>query len=196
MINDSDYKPKKPIYVSVVSHDPAQWAGLIAACDGLKFWAYIYHDRDVYVPSDTKVLNGDVKAGDIKPKHLHIFAYDTPKMIKSWASRFEIAPNFIEAKTNRKASLLYLTHESQNAINAKKTKYERSEVVTSNPIKYQEYISAGDIPDYQSELQDLLDYQNGKMTLQEFLLKHQDMLAVSAYQRVTLYKNLLSLKHY
>lgn len=196
MINDSDYKPKKPIYVSVVSHDPAQWAGLIAACDGLKFWAYIYHDRDVYVPSDTKVLNGDVKVGDIKPKHLHIFAYDTPKMVKSWASRFEIAPNFIEAKTNRKASLLYLTHESQNAINAKKTKYERSEVVTSNPIKYQEYISAGDIPDYQSELQDLLDYQNGKMTLQEFLLKHQDMLAVSAYQRVTLYKNLLSLKHY
>lgn len=196
MINDSDYKPKKPIYVSVVSHDPAQWPRLIAACDGLKFWAYIYHDRDIFVPSDTKVLNGDVKAGDIKPKHLHIFAYDTPKMIRSWASRFEIAPNFIEAKTNRKASLLYLTHESQNAINAKKTKYERSEVVTSNPIKYQEYITSGDIPDYQSELQDLLDYQNGKMTLQEFLLKHQDMLAVSAYQRVTLYKNLLSLKHY
>ena len=165
MIDDTNYKPKKPIYVSVVSHDPAQWPGLIAACDGLKFWAYIFHDRDVYVSSDTKVLTGDVKAGDIKPKHLHIFAYDTPKTIKSWANRFEIPMNFIEAKNNRKASLLYLTHESQNAVTAKKTKYERSEVFTSNPVKYQEYITAGDIPDYMGELQDLLDYQNGKHIL-------------------------------
>lgn len=196
MYDDTNYQPKKPIYVSIVSHDPSQWPGLIAACDGLKFWAYIYHDRDVYVPSDTKVLNGEVKAGDLKPKHLHIFAYDSPKMIKSWANRFEIPANFVEAKTNRKASLLYLTHESQNAIIAKKTKYERSEVVTSNPIKYQEYITAGDIPDYMAELNDLIDYQNGKMTLPEFLQKHQDMLAVSAYQRVTLYKNLLTIKRF
>lgn len=196
MQQSTDYQPKKPIYVSIVSHDPQQWNDLIAACDGLKFWAYIYHDKDVYVPSDTKVLNGEAKAGDLKPKHLHIFAYDTPKMIKSWSSRFGIAPNFIEAKTNRKASLLYLTHESQNAITAKKTKYERSQVVTSSPIKYQEYISAGDIPDYMSEIQDLLDYRDGKLSLYAFLNKHQDMLAVSSYQRITLYKNLLSIKKF
>lgn len=193
---DNTYTPKKPIYVSVVSHDPEQWDNLIAACDGLKFYAYIFHDKDIYVPSDSKVLSGEVKVGDVKPKHLHIFAYDTPKSIKSWANRFEIPANFIQAKTNRKASLLYLTHESQNAIIAKKTKYERSLVKTSNPVKYQEFITAGDIPDYFREINDLLDYQNGKITLYQFLDKHQDLLAVTAYQRITLYKNLLTIRKF
>lgn len=193
---NNEYTPKKPIYVSIVSHDPNQWDDLISNCDGLKFWAYIFHDKDVYVASDTKVLSGDAKVGELKPKHLHIFAYDTPKALKSWSNRFHIPINFIEAKCNRKASLLYLTHESQNAVIAKKTKYERSLVVTSNPIKYQEYITSGDIPDYMQELNDLLDYRDGKISLNCFLNKHQDMLAVSAYQRVTLYKNLLSIKKY
>lgn len=193
---NNGYVPHKPIYVSIVSHNPEQWDQLINACDGLKFWAYIFHDKDVYVASDTKVINGEVKEGDLKPKHLHIFAYDTPKTLKSWSNRFEIPINFVEAKSNRKASLLYLTHESNNAVIAKKTKYERSLVKTSNPIKYQEYITSGDVPDYVAELNDLLDYQNGKISLFDFLQKHQELLAVSPYQRINLYKNLLTIKKF
>lgn len=193
---DNQYVPKKPIYVSIVSHDPEQWDNLISSCDGLKFYAYIFHDKDIYVPSDSKVLSGEAKTGELKPKHLHIFAYDTPKTIKSWSNRFNIPTNFVQAKTNRKASLLYLTHESQNAVNANKTKYERSLIHTNNSIKYQEFITAGDVPDYIKELNDLIDYQNGKLSLHQFLNLHQDLLAVTAYQRINLYKNLLTIKKF
>lgn len=185
------YKPNKPTLISLVSHDPDQWDNIIFNLDGLKFWAYIYHDKDTYDNGDHKVVDGMAAVGDPKPKHLHVVALDSPKNFKSWANRFGVPENLIEWKANRKATLLYLTHESANSLG--KHRYDRKEVITSDPVRYQTYISAGDIPDYKAEYNDLLDLQKGKITVSQYLDRHQDLLAVSSYQRLNIYSTLFKL---
>ena len=82
----SEYKPHKPTLITFAVHDVNQWQQVIDACDGLHFWAYIYHDMDIYSPDDYPVKQGNAIAGEIKPKHLHVVAIDSPKTFKSWGN--------------------------------------------------------------------------------------------------------------
>lgn len=189
----SEYRPTKPTLVTFALHDETQWQNAIDACDGLHFWAYIYHDMDIYSPSDYKVLHGEAKIGDKKPKHLHIVAIDSPKTFKSWGNRFSIPDFMVEWRSNRKSALLYLTHESKSAIREGKIKYDRKDIVCSDPVKYQEYITSGDIPDYKSEIEDINALRYGRLTVFEYLDKHPELLATTAIGRLSVYRNLFNI---
>lgn len=189
----SEYKPNKPTLITFALHDENQWLGVIDALDGLHFWAYIYHDKDIYVASDYSVKEGKARIGDPKPKHLHVVAIDSPKTFKSWGNRFCIPDFMIEWRSNRKAALLYLTHESQGAVREGKVKYDRKEVICSDPVKYQEYITAGDIPDYKAEMKDIEALRSGSLTVYQYLDKHPDLLATSAIGRLSVYRNLFNI---
>lgn len=188
---------KKPSNIIVVSQKPDQWPALIDSLNGFRFWAYIFHENEPYISSDDKVISGDVKIGDIKPKHLHICIVDTPRTFKSWANRLEIPVQLIKSmKTGIKNNVLYLTHESPTAVRDGKMRYSRDLVVSNNVVKYNEYCTQGDVPNYKKELDDLLDYQMGKISLSEFLDSHPELLAVTPYQRLNVYRNLLTIKKY
>lgn len=189
----SEYKPNKPTLVTFAIHDPTQWQQVIDACDGLHFWAYIYHDNDVYTFDDYSVKEGIAEVGQIKPKHLHVVAIDSPKTFKSWGNRFMIPDFMIEWRNNRKSALLYLTHESLNAIREGKFKYDRKEVICSDPVKYQEYITTGDIPDYKQELCDIKALRSGAMSVYDYLDKHPDLLATTSVGRLNVYRNLFNI---
>lgn len=190
------YTPTKPCMVSLVSHDSNQWDFLIDSLNGFKFWAYIFHDHDIYSSSDFishPDLSDRFSVGDVKPKHLHIFIIDVPRTFKSWSSRLNFPQNLIQWKNNRKNALLYLTHESPNAVRDGKSKYNRKEVFTSNVVKYEEYINSGNIPDYKKEFNDLLLLRDGSITPFEYLQSHPELLAVTPYQRLSVYRTLLTI---
>lgn len=193
----SEYKPNRPNSVIFSSALPEQWDTIIEALEGCKFYCYIFHENEPYVAADAEVLKGNHKVGEVKKKHLHVFVMDAPKSFKSWGRLFGIPDNQIQwLRAGIRANLLYLTHESRSAISAGKLKYERSLVVTNNRPKYINYISGPGDVDYHSELNDLLDYQSGHISLTEFLDRHPDILNVSPYQRLNVYKNLLTIKKY
>lgn len=189
----SEYKPNKPTLITFAVHDETQWQHVIDACDGLHFWAYIYHDMDIYGPDDYPVKQGNASTGDIKPKHLHVVAIDSPKTFKSWGNRFGLPDFMIEWRSNRKAALLYLTHESMAAVREGKHKYNRKEVICSDPVKYQEYITMGDTPDYAQELCDIKALHNGSLTVYEYLDKHPELLACTPVGRLGVYRNLFNI---
>lgn len=189
----SEYKPTKPTLVTFAIHDPEQWQAIIDSCDGLHFWAYIYHDNDFYTADDFKVKEGIARVGDKKPKHLHVVAIDSPKTFRSWGHRFSIPEFMIEWRSNRKSAILYLTHESKNAIRDGKTKYDRKDIVCSDPVKYQEYITAGDVPDYAQELCDIKALYNGDLTVYEYLERHPELLATTSIGRLSVYRNLYNI---
>lgn len=189
----SEYKPNKPTLITFALHDPTQWQNVIDNLDGLHFWAYIYHDKDTYVSSDYSVQQGSANVGDIKPKHLHVVCIDSPKTFKSWANRFSIPDFMIEWRSNRKSALLYLTHESVGAKRENKYIYKREEVICSDPVRYQEYITCGDIPDYKQEINDIIALRKGEMSVFDYIDKHPELLATSAIGRLGVYRNLFNI---
>lgn len=195
MQNENEYKPYKPCMIQFAIHDPAQFDNVISQLEGLKFWAYIYHDKDIYSDDDYPVQQGSASVGDVKPKHLHIVCIDSPKTYKTWGNRFSIPDFMIEYVRNRKSALLYLTHESHKAVVAGKTKYDRKEIHTSDRVKFKSFITQGDTPDYDKEFRDLWALYKGNMSIKLYLSKHPDLLSGSSYQRVKVFQSLLSISN-
>lgn len=192
-MQNNEYKPYKPCMIQFSVSDPSQFDFIISQLDGLKFWAYIFHDSDIYDESDYPVKQGSAKVGDLKPKHLHVVCIDSPKNYKTWGNRFSIPDFMVEYVRNRKSALLYLTHESHLAVSQGKHKYDRKEIKTSDVIKFQEYITQGDVPDYDKEFSDLWQLYKGGMTIKQYLKNHPDLLACSSYQRVKVFQSLLNI---
>lgn len=80
----------------------------------LKRWAYIYHDKDVYVPEDEP----EHVAGDLKPAHYHIvIECDSAIALEQISKWFNIPSNYIHLPKGGKRAFLdciqYLTHEDE-----------------------------------------------------------------------------------
>lgn len=101
----------------------------------IKKWAYVLHDKDVYLEKDEKE-NPEHKAGMPKPAHYHIVIWTGSnnmdiEVIAKW---FGVATNFVEIKKGRGAFLdcvEYLTHEAEKQQDLGKYRYNDKEVVAN-----------------------------------------------------------------
>ena len=105
-------------------------AGLAKRERGLKNWAYIVHDKDVYVEGDD-IPEGQF-VGDKRPRHWHVLLeFNSQAELDSVAKAFGVAENFVEKKVGAGAffdCLYYLTHEDSKQQQLGKHVYEREEV--------------------------------------------------------------------
>lgn len=104
--------------------------GLAKRERGLQNWAYIRHDKDVYVEGDDIPEGQEV--GDVRPPHWHvILQFNSQAELDSVAKAFGVAEQFVEKKTGTGAffdCLYYLVHEDDKQREKGKHVYERSEV--------------------------------------------------------------------
>lgn len=100
---------------------------------GIKRYAYILHDKDVYSEADEEADETHVQ-GQIKPPHWHIVIQSNNAMeVSILAKRLGIAENFIDVpKGMDRGKFLdcveYLTHEAEKQQMLGKHKYQDSEV--------------------------------------------------------------------
>ncbi|MBQ6435122.1 MAG: hypothetical protein IJJ09_03895 [Synergistaceae bacterium] len=97
----------------------------------VKRWAYICHDKDVYLALDEE-QNSDHKAGEIKPRHWHIVLECGSNVEIGVVARWlGVAENFVETAKGAGAFLdcvQYLTHEQEKQQLLGKRLYADSEV--------------------------------------------------------------------
>lgn len=107
----------------------------------IKKWAYILHDKDVYVESDTNIPEGK-SVGDSKDEHFHIVmelsSNQKPNVIAKWF-KDEKPERIQKAKTTNKKFIFfnmveYLFHETPSSINVK-AHYEHSEATANFNIE-------------------------------------------------------------
>ena len=100
---------------------------------GVKNWAYVLHDKDVYSQADEEA-DGRHKQGDVKPPHWHIvlqcgYAIEIGTIAK-WLG---IAENFVDVPKGLGAGKFldcveYLTHESAKQQELGKHRYADEEI--------------------------------------------------------------------
>lgn len=111
----------------------------------IKEWAYVLHDKDVYLPED-EVKNPKHKAGSTKPPHWHIVINCNQQVeagvIAKW---FGIAENFVGIPKGSDISkgagkfldcVEYLTHESDKQQKKGKHRYDDKEVKASEGFEW------------------------------------------------------------
>lgn len=93
-------------------------------------WAYILHDKDITSIDE----NGEPT---FKKPHYHIYLeFGNPRYISAIAKEFEMPDGAINIVHNTNATLAYLTHRTQKAIEDKKFMYDVSEVKKSDDLQY------------------------------------------------------------
>lgn len=97
--------------------------------DAFEQFAYITHDRDFFISTDTEVKSGKHVEGELKKSHIHVVGRcSNPRTISSISKKLGIADNFIEyGKGTFKKAVRYLVHLDH----CDKASY-RNDEITSN----------------------------------------------------------------
>lgn len=110
--------------------------GILAKENSIDNWAYIRHDKDVYVWGDD--IPEGKKIGDKRPPHWHILLkFKNQIEFSSIAKLFGVPENLVEKKTGAGAFydyLYYMTHEDDKQRLLGKYVYERDEVHMINEV--------------------------------------------------------------
>lgn len=130
--NLKDKKSGKP-YIDV-----DKMKNMLAARKSIKKYAWIIHDKDVYVEDDIAKLEGikdkSIEVGQPKAEHIHCVMYFNPaQKLSTVAKWFGVKPQYIQlAKVDSGDDFLakveYLTHESENQQKLGKHLYSDDEV--------------------------------------------------------------------
>lgn len=106
-------------------------AGIAKREQGLLSWAYVRHDKDVYLDGDDIPEGKDV--GDVRPPHWHVvLQFKSQAELPGVAKAFGVEPQYVDKMTGTGAfydGVYYLTHEDDKQRNAGKHVYGREEVV-------------------------------------------------------------------
>lgn len=104
--------------------------GLSKRANGLKRYAYVRHDRDVYV--DGEHLPEGKAVGEVRPAHWHVLLeFSNPAVVESVADTFGVPMQYVEVKKGHGAFLdcvYYMTHESDKEQAKGKVVYDREDV--------------------------------------------------------------------
>lgn len=150
-------------------------AGIAKREQGLLNWAYVRHDKDVYLDGDDIPEGKDV--GDVRPPHWHVVLhFKNQAELPGVAKAFGVAEQYVDKMTGTGAffdGVYYLTHEDDKQRNAGKHVYGRDEVVLPEGTEEVtwETIDARELKRMKKmpqalELERYLDkLANGKMTL-------------------------------
>lgn len=102
----------------------------------IKRWAYIWHDRDVYTEKEEiNDATGRIKAGDKKPKHVHIVINgDNAIELQAVARWFGVPEQYVDVPKGAGAfldSVEYLSHSHPNQQALGKHLYPDEEVISN-----------------------------------------------------------------
>ena len=152
-------------------------AGIAKREQGLLSWAYVRHDKDVYLDGDDIPEGKDV--GDVRPPHWHVvLQFKNQAELPGVAKAFGVEPQYVDKMTGTGAfydGVYYLTHEDDKQRNAGKHVYGREEVVLPEgteaevweTIEVREAKRMKRMPQALSLERYLDKLANGKMTLSE-----------------------------
>lgn len=176
--------------------DTDQFERVIEGLSNCKFWAYIFHDKDVYTQDDIdfytkKNLPITFEIGDKKPVHLHFVAEDRMG-IKNWANCLGIPANMIcftqEEKGGQRSAIRYLIHLDHK----EKFLYNKELVHTNKPIKFESYLQDNQELSPIGLCNDLILVRDGVITRGDFLKKYEFYLAKqSFYSQYRIYTDLM-----
>ena len=106
-------------------------AGIAKREQGLLYWAYVRHDKDVYLDGDDIPEGKEV--GDVRPPHWHVvLQFKSQAELPGVAKAFGVEDQYVDKMTGNGAffdGVYYLTHEDDKQRNAGKHVYGREEVV-------------------------------------------------------------------
>ncbi len=100
----------------------------------VKEWAYIIHDKDVYLANDKQVKEEKAKVGDPKEPHIHLYLNfgESGATYETVAKWFDDEPQYVCKVKGRKADmLLYLTHKNA----PEKYQYDEKKIVSNFNLK-------------------------------------------------------------
>lgn len=131
-----------------------------ALAENCRNWAYILHDKDIFTAEDEK-SNPKNKEGTLKTPHFHVVCtFDREKSANQVTLLFD---SYSEGQNTMKMpcmdigdSLLYLTHETQSAIQDGKHMYPRGDMKISHEAFYAKYIKGDEVTDTDTFVDDLL----------------------------------------
>ena len=84
----------------------------------IKRYAFTVHDKDIYYKDDVDALEGQARAGELRPIHYHVVLDFGKKAVElSYVAKwFGVPENFVRMKKGQGAfieSVQYLTHEDR-----------------------------------------------------------------------------------
>lgn len=134
---EDDGKQRYANHCLILYDDPSVFLYVIEQHkDDIEHYAYILHDRDVYLPTDKRVLSGDVPENTPKEPHYHLVVNlrsgrgNTSSAVRKWFQGFCRQNVFCQGvRKNLALMLSYLTHSDKNSIKSNKVIYEQSEIV-------------------------------------------------------------------
>lgn len=156
----------------------------------IKKWAYILHDKDIYVESDTNIPEGK-SVGDNKDEHFHIVmelsSNQKPNVIAKWF-KDEKPERIQKAKTTNKKFIFfnmveYLFHETPSSINVK-AHYEHSEAIANFNIE--KFLEKG--RQESNEYKKKINSKNEKVKEKELLKQLEDDIVEAIKQGTPPYK--------
>lgn len=109
--------------ISGAIHNSEQFPTILECLCGCKYYAYIFHDKDI---DDN---------GSLKPKHIHFVAQDRHSL-KTWSNLLGIPENMIEIPRNFRAVNRYLIHKDSSD----KYQYAADDVITNMPARFNSYL--------------------------------------------------------
>lgn len=151
-------------------HDSSQWVNIIKGLNECKYFAYIYHDHD-----------------DGKEKHLHFVAEDRHSLA-AWSSLLGVPSHMIEISHHFRGANRYLIHLD----NPEKFLYNKSDVFTNKPIRFESYLQDNQELNARNLLNDLAKLREGRITRDDFMAKYEYHLnKQSFYSQFKIYSELL-----
>lgn len=151
--------PYKKIRSQIIgeSHDPSQWNHIIDILTGQKYYAYIFHDRDMH------------DDGTPVDKHLH-FVCEGRHNMYVWSELLSLPLNFIEwPKKSWRNCNRYLIHLDD----PEKFLYNPSDVFTNKPIKFESYLQNNDEISPKVMFYDIAKIKQGRLSVPDFIDKYQ-----------------------
>lgn len=142
--------------ISGAIHDSNQFPAIIECITGCKYYAYIFHDKDI---------DDD---GNIKPRHIHFIAEDRHSL-RVWSKLLGIPENMIEIPRNFRAVNRYLIHKDDSG----KYQYSSDDVITNLPIKFKAYLEDNREVSPKNLYLDLLKVKRHLISKEDFISKYE-----------------------
>ena len=172
------------------------WPPIITGLRECKYYAYIYHEHDVYSQSDiieakeqgrseSDIKEIASKIGLPKPKHLHFVAEDRMSL-KNWLKLLNL--DYVKISYAFRGANRYLLHLDDS----EKFLYNKSDVVTNKPIRFTSYLEDNIELSPKNLCEDLSRLRKGDITRDDFLKKYEFWLnKQSFYSQFKIYSELL-----
>lgn len=152
-------------------------AGIAKRESGLLSWAYVRHDKDLYLEGDDIPEGKEV--GDVRPPHWHVvLQFKSQAELPGVAKAFGVGEQYVDKMTGNGAfydGVYYLTHEDDKQRTAGKHVYGRDEVILPagaeaeiwETIEVREAKRMKKMPQSLSVERYMSKLANGEMTLSE-----------------------------